>query len=110
MFLDFSGAQAALEQGLRLTIPGGRVSLLGLPERPVTLDLNDTIIFKALRVYGVTGRRIFSTWHKTSSLLLSGRVDVSPLITHRLSLDDFEEGMKLMEAGACGKVALFPNP
>lgn len=49
VFLEFSGAPKALEQGLKATTPGGRVSLLGLYPRDVTLDMNNLVIFKALR-------------------------------------------------------------
>ena len=36
---------------------------------PVTLDISSEIIFKALRVYGITGRRLFETWYQTRALL-----------------------------------------
>lgn len=48
VFLEFSGAPKALEQGLKAVTPGGRVSLLGLFPREVTIDFNNLIIFKAL--------------------------------------------------------------
>lgn len=106
---EMSGAAPAIRQGLELVMPGGRVSLLGLPDGPVELELNDTVIFKALRIYGITGRRIFSTWRKTTGLLTSGAVDLSPLVTDRLPLEEFEKGLAIMEEGDSGKVALFPG-
>ena len=38
---------------------GGRMSLLGLPDGPVPLDLNDQVIFKEARLLGITGREMF---------------------------------------------------
>ena len=52
---------------------GGRMSLLGLPDGAVTLDLNDQVIFKEARLYGVTGREMFRTWQQTTTLLATGR-------------------------------------
>jgi threonine 3-dehydrogenase len=104
--LEFSGNNQALNQGLRAITPGGRISILGIYEKRVTIDLNKEIIFKKIRIYGITGRKVFSTWYKTSRFLTDGLVDLSAIITHRFSLKDYEKGMKLMKDGKCGKVIL----
>ncbi|MBI5795116.1 MAG: L-threonine 3-dehydrogenase [Planctomycetes bacterium] len=104
--LEFSGNNQALNQGLKVITPGGRISILGIYERRVNIDLNREVIFKKIRIYGITGRKIFSTWHKTSRFLSAGLVDPTPVITHRFPLKDYEKGMKLMKDGKCGKVIL----
>lgn len=104
--LEFSGSNQALNQGLKVITPGGRLSLLGIYERRVNIDLNKDVIFKKIRIYGITGRKVFSTWYKTSRFLSSGLVDVSPIITHQFPLKYYEKGMKLMKEGKCGKVIL----
>ncbi len=104
--LEFSGSNQALNQGLKVITPGGRLSLLGIYERKTNIDLNKEVIFKKLRIYGITGRKIFSTWHKTSRFLSSGLVDPAPILTHQFPLKDYEKGMKLMREGKCGKVIL----
>jgi len=85
------------------------MSLLGIGDRPVTLDLNDLVITKGITIYGIFGRRSWDTWEHTSSYLSTGKVDVSPLITHRYPLDDFQEAMAQMKSGKSGKVVLLPN-
>ena len=57
-----SGSEAALHQGLAALTNGGRISLLGTHAQPATLDLSDEVIFKGMRIYGITGRRMFETW------------------------------------------------
>ncbi|KAB2832935.1 MAG: zinc-binding dehydrogenase, partial [Candidatus Brocadia sp.] len=104
--LEFSGNNQALNQGLKAITPGGRISILGIYERRVTIDLNKDVIFKKIRIYGITGRKVFSTWYKTSRFLSSGLVDPNPIITHQFPLKDYEKGMKLMKEGKCGKVVL----
>src|SRR5207302_474502 len=37
------------------------------------------------------------------------KLNVSPLITHRFPLDDFQEAMAQMKSGRSGKVVLLPN-
>ena len=104
--LEFSGSTQALNQCFKTITPGGRISILGIYERCVNIDINKDIIFKKIRIYGITGRKIFSTWHKTSRFLSSGLVDPTPVITHQFPLKDYEKGMKLMKEGKCGKVIL----
>ena len=104
--LEFSGNNQALNQGLEVITPGGRISILGIYERRVSIDLNNQVIFKKIRIYGITGRKVFSTWYKTSRFLSSGLVDPGPIITHQFSLKDYEKGIKLMRDGKCGKVIL----
>lgn len=103
---EMSGNPIALKQGLDVLTPGGRLSLLGLFNKPVDIDLNSDVIFKALTIYGITGRRMFQTWYKTAGLINSGLVDFSRVITHTFPLEEWEKGMKLMESGNCGKIVL----
>lgn len=106
--LEMSGAEAALHQGLAAVTNGGRVSLLGTHSRPATVDLSEEIIFKGIRVYGITGRRMFDTWYRTTALLEEG-LDLAPIITHRLPLSRYAEAFDLVESGHAGKIVLLPQ-
>jgi threonine 3-dehydrogenase len=107
--LEMSGNARAIDQGTRMVARGGRVSLLGLPDGPVTLDLNDQVIFKEARILGITGREMFRTWQQTTTLLSTGRVDVSPVITHRFPLERYEEAFETTRSGHAAKVIMFPG-
>ena len=107
--LEMSGVGPAIEQGTRMLARGGRMSLLGLPTKPVSLDLTDQVIFKEARLFGVTGRELFRTWQQTSTLIATGMVDVAPIITHRFPLEQYEEAFDVVASGAAGKVLLLPN-
>lgn len=106
--LEISGHPMAVEQGLQSLHSGGWISLLGIGDRSVTLDLNDLVVTKGITIHGIFGRRIWDTWERTSAYLSSGRVDVTPLITHRFPLGDFQEAMAQMKSGRSGKVVLLP--
>jgi threonine 3-dehydrogenase len=107
--LEMSGNARAIDQGTRMLARGGRMSLLGLPDGAVTLDLNDQVIFKEARLQGITGREMFRTWQQTTTLLSTGRVDVAPIITHRFPLERFEEAFETTASGRSGKVILLPG-
>ncbi|HEY8199328.1 MAG TPA: L-threonine 3-dehydrogenase [Candidatus Limnocylindrales bacterium] len=106
--LEMSGAEAALHQGLAALTNGGRISLLGTHAMPATMDLSEEVIFKGIRVYGITGRRMFETWYRTTALLEEG-LDLAPIITHRLPLADYRQAFDLVAAGHAGKVVLLPQ-
>ena len=106
--LEMSGAQPALDQALAAVTKGGRISLLGIFGEPVRVDLSDFVIQKGLRIHGIYGRRIYDTWERTQALLRSGALDVTPIITHRLDLADWERGFELIASRHAGKVVLLP--
>jgi threonine 3-dehydrogenase len=106
--LEMSGAQAALDQALSVITRGGRISLLGIFGQPVRLDISNLVIEQGLRIHGVFGRRIYDTWERTQALLRSGALDVSPILTHRFDLADWERGFALIAARHAGKVVLVP--
>jgi threonine 3-dehydrogenase len=104
--LEMSGAPSAIQQAMRLARPGGRVSLMGIPSRAVELNIAEDVIFKGLTIQGIVGRQLYKTWYTMKALLASGKLDVSPILTHRLPLEEFATGMELMRSGQCGKVVL----
>jgi threonine 3-dehydrogenase len=109
VMLEMSGNARAIDQGFKMLRFGGRAALLGLPDKPIQFDLNNNIVFKGAEVYGVTGRRMWDTWYKMRGLFQSGKLDITPVITHKLPMSEFKQGFDLMLSGNCGKVVLYPG-
>ncbi|HEV3256778.1 MAG TPA: L-threonine 3-dehydrogenase [Gemmataceae bacterium] len=105
--LEMSGHPSAIHLCFKSVKNAGRVVLFGIPDRPVPLDIANEVIFKGVRVHGVTGRRLFDTWYRLGGLLRAG-LDLGPIVTHRLPLEQFEQGFELIHSGQCGKVVLLP--
>ena len=55
---------------------------------------------------GINGRRMYQTWYQSESFVLSGRLQLEPIITHRLQLEEFDSGFKLMQSGDAIKIVL----
>ncbi len=106
VLIEMSGNEKALNDGLAALTAAGRASLLGVYNSDVKLNLNDLVIFKALRIYGITGRKMFDTWYKVGDLLKNRKLDLSKVITHTFDFEDYEKGFRLMEEGKCGKIVL----
>jgi threonine 3-dehydrogenase len=109
--LEMVGAEETIALGLRLVRKGGRVSAFGLTKKlKIELEYNDGIVFKGVDIRGINGRLLFDTWYLMRNLLNSGKLDISPILTHKLPLKDFAEGFRLMDdwPRECGKVVFLP--
>ena len=101
---EMSGNSHAFGQLIGAMNHGGRIGLLGIPPNNAAIDWND-VIFKGLIIKGIYGREMFETWYKMASMLLSG-LDMSPILTHQFSIDQYQEGFDTMLSGQSGKVIL----
>lgn len=106
--LEVSGSAQAFNEMLRHMYNGGKISLLGLLPDSTQIPWSKSVIFKGLQLKGVTGREMYETWYKMEKMLLSG-LDISPVITHRFSVDEYQKAFDIMEEGNCGKVILDWN-
>ncbi|HET9086821.1 MAG TPA: L-threonine 3-dehydrogenase [Acidobacteriaceae bacterium] len=106
--LEMSGHADGMRLGFQILRTGGRVSLLGIPTKPVELDFARDIIFKGATVLGINGRQMYETWYQMEALLKAGKLDLSPVITHRLPLHEFAQGMDLLKSGEASKIVLTP--
>ena len=102
--LEMSGSNAGFSSLIANMAHGGKIAILGLPPEPAVVDM-DKVIFNMLTLKGVYGRELFETWYKMSVLIQSG-LDLSPIITHRLPVDRFEDGFAAMASGEACKVVL----
>lgn len=102
--LECSGSPVAFNQLVEHMYNSGKIALLGLLPQSTQADWNK-IIFKGLTLKGIYGREMFETWYHMEQMLMSG-LDISPMITHRFNIDDFQKGFDIMETGNCGKVIL----
>ena len=102
--LEMSGNASAFQDMLRNMSHGGKIAMLGIPTGDIAINWRD-VIFNMLTVKGIYGREMYETWYKMTVLLQSG-LDIQPVITHRFSYKDFEEGFRVMRSGQSGKVIL----
>lgn len=90
VFVDASGAPAAIQAGIRAVKPGGKVVLVGMGtdtvELPVSLIQN-----REIELTGIF--RYTNTWPMAIKLVASGLVDLDALVTHRFGLENVETAM-----------------
>jgi threonine 3-dehydrogenase len=102
--LEMSGSPEAFRSMLANMAHGGKIAMLGIPEKEIAIDWN-TVIFNMLTIKGIYGREMYETWYKMTVMLQSG-LDLKPVITHRFHYTEFQKGFDAMLGGNCGKVVL----
>ncbi len=105
--LEMSGNPDAFREMLDNMAHGGRIAMLGIPTEEIAIDWN-TIVFNMLTIKGIYGREMYETWYMMTVLLQSG-LDISPVITHRFDVSDYEEAFAVARSGMAGKVVLHWN-
>jgi threonine 3-dehydrogenase len=102
--LEMSGNETAFRDMLHNMAHGGRIAMLGIPSGEMAINWRE-VIFNMLTIRGIYGRQMYESWYKMTVLLQSG-LDIQPVITHRFSYRDFEQGFQVMRSGNSGKVIL----
>ena len=102
--MEMSGSAAALHDMLENMAHGGRIAILGIPSKEISIDWRK-VIFNMLTIKGIYGRLMYESWYKMTVLLQSG-LNIGPVITHRFSYRDFQEAFQIMRSGNSGKVIL----
>jgi threonine 3-dehydrogenase len=105
--LEMSGNPRALRDMIGSMNNGAKVALLGILADEAAIDWNQ-VIFKGLTIKGIYGREMYETWYKMLAMLQSG-LDVTPVITHRLPMAEYEKGFAALNAGQACKVVLDFN-
>ncbi len=102
--LEMSGVAVAIRQMVDLMRHGGKIAMLGIPPKDLAIDWNQ-VIFKGLFIKGIYGREMYETWYKMNAMVQSG-LDMSPMITHKFKIDDYQQAFEVMASGESGKVIL----
>jgi threonine 3-dehydrogenase len=86
------------------------MSAFGINGGPFGIDNYGQYVRSGKKILPISGRLIWRTWEEVRRLLESGGLDVSPVITHRVRLEEFEKGFSLMteRPKVSGKVILIP--
>ncbi|GAA4416747.1 L-threonine 3-dehydrogenase [Actinokineospora soli] len=102
--MEMSGQPSALREMIANMTHGGRIAMLGLPAREISIDFS-TVVLKMLTIKGIYGREMFETWYAMSVLLQAG-LDLTPVITHRFHHTEHAAAFDTARGGHSGKVIM----
>src|SRR5436305_11551294 len=109
VILEMAGHPDSVRTAFDIVRRGGRISLLGLTSKPISLNFSEDIIFKGITVQGINGRRMYQTWYQMTALLKAGKLDLHPVITDRIPMKDFSKAMDRLRTGEASKILVYPN-
>jgi len=104
MVLEISGNQKAYDQGLRLLRKAGTFVVVGLPSRPIQIEIPTNVMYKEAKILGITGREMYDTWFQVIELIQSRKITPDKVVTHQLAPEKIEEGFKVAKEAQHGKV------
>jgi threonine 3-dehydrogenase len=107
--LEMAGHPQSIRTAFDVVRRGGRISLLGLTSKPISLNFSEDIIFKGITVQGINGRRMYQTWYQMTALLKAGKLDLHPVITDQIAMKDFSTAMERLKTGEASKILVYPN-
>jgi threonine 3-dehydrogenase len=108
--LEMSGHPSALPAMVDAMAHGGRIAMLGIPAESDQISIDwSRVVLSMLTIKGIYGRQMMETWYAMSVLVSEG-LDITPVITHRFPVADYETAFATVREGQCGKVLLDWDP
>jgi L-iditol 2-dehydrogenase len=106
LVVDTAGSSETLKLSMHAVRPAGQITKIGWGTKPVGFSL-DPIVAKAVTLKGHFSHT-WDVWEKCLTLMSKDMIDLKKLITHELSIDQFEKAFELVETKEAVKVVLTP--
>ncbi|WP_164748472.1 MULTISPECIES: alcohol dehydrogenase catalytic domain-containing protein [unclassified Mesorhizobium] len=103
LVIDASGSADAIESAMEMIKPGGKLLLVGLPGRNLSIP-PVRLINREITVTGIYGRLIDETWLEMERLLTSGRLRLDAIETCEFPMTEFDAAFERAASGTTGKV------
>ena len=97
--IEAVGKAETIQHALAITRPRGKIVFFGLPDTsdPIPFSYID-FFMKQLEMYAVVGAQAeedLSSFHKTLDWIARREINVSEMVSHRLSLEKIDNAMTL---------------
>ncbi|MDR1059065.1 MAG: alcohol dehydrogenase catalytic domain-containing protein [Treponema sp.] len=104
--VDCAGANIVLKQAIEMVRMSGVVVKVGYDIRPVDFSM-DRIIERAVTIKGHFGYD-WVAWKNIMNLVLAGKFSLKSVISHRMTIADFDSALNLLRGKQAVKVILYP--
>lgn len=105
--VECAGAAPSISNCLKQLKKMGKYIQMGIVGKEINIDF-DTILYKQIQLYGSVGHSL-KTWDRVIRILEQRKIDLTPIITHKLPLSRWKEGFELCESKKGIKVLLACN-
>mgnify|MGYP003704514957 CR=1 FL=1 len=83
---------------------GGRVAVLGLPSKEISINWAK-LVTHMITIKGIYGREMYETWYAMNSLIQTG-LDIRDVITDRFPANDWQKAFAAAKSSNSGKVVM----
>lgn len=104
--IDASGASATLKLALAAVRPAGQIIKVGWGPEPLQFSL-DPLVQKNVTLSGSFSHN-WPVWERVISMIVSGQIDLAPVITRVAPLPEWHDCFERMHAGEYVKAVLLP--
>jgi threonine dehydrogenase-like Zn-dependent dehydrogenase len=94
--IDFVGLRETIENGIKCVGEGGKLVIVGIGRENIEISPYKTVIGKEMEIIGVNDH-LKSELFQLIKLVSNGKIDLSMSITHRISLEEINRGMEILE-------------
>lgn len=93
---DATGAPPVIQQAADYARPRGKIWIFGVAPDKATVQFSPYEVFrKDLSIIGSFA--VNRTFHESIMMIRSGKINLQPLVSHRLPIVDFQEGLRLAQ-------------
>ena len=107
LVIDAAGNERALKLALDMVAPRGQVTKIGWGPKPINFSL-DPLLSKAAHLQG-TFSHTWATWEAVISMISQGKIQMEPMITHRITIDQWLETFEAIEECRAVKAVMLFN-
>jgi alcohol dehydrogenase/L-iditol 2-dehydrogenase len=104
--IDASGASVALQMALQAVRPAGQIIKVGWGPQPLQFSL-DPLVQKNVTISGSFSHN-WPVWERVISMIVSGQINLDPIVSRVAGLSDWHECFEKMEGGEYVKAVLTP--
>lgn len=104
--IDASGISATLQTAMQAVRPAGQIIKVGWGPQPMQFSL-DPLVQKNVTILGSFSHN-WPVWERVISMIVSGQIDLDPIVSHVSKLPDWLESFEKMHAGEYVKAVLIP--
>lgn len=106
--IDITGVGAAIQNSLRSVRAAGTLVCVGLPGKPVELDLTNDLIYREVKMTGISGRKIWDTWTDFAKVMKGPYFKLDKVMGERFPMREIDRALEKIASGAPGKMILYP--
>lgn len=105
--IEASGAVPGIQTAINVTKKNGQIVAIGIPGNEMSNVPWAKAVHKALTIK-MSYSSSYSSWEKAVALISQGKVRTLPLITHKSSLEEWEDLFNILDKGEGVKGVIIP--